>query len=313
MSTNTRSAYTPFRRSRPVEDLSSTSSPSPARPAERHRSPQPQGRAVALAGLTKTFADGAVTALDDVSFEVPNGELLVLIGLSGSGKSTLLRHLNGLHRPDSGTIEVLGTDVVGARRKELRGLRRDVGFVFQQFNLVGRLTCLENVLSGALGRLNGPRYGVLSYSKVLRREAIGHLDRVGLGDRAFQRADTLSGGQQQRVAIARTLMQAPRLLLADEPVASLDPESSDQVMEVLARICQEDSLTVICSLHQVELALGWAHRIVGLRDGRKVLDQDARTLDSAAVMDVYRRVEPGREVALAGAGAVAGATAGPRS
>lgn len=250
--------------------------------------------AARLSHVTKTFADGAVTALDDVSFEVPSGQLLVLIGLSGSGKSTLLRHLNGLHRPDSGNIEVLGTDVVNANRRELRAERRQVGFVFQQFNLVGRLSCLENVLSGALGRIAWPRFGVLSYSKSLRREALGHLDRVGLGDRAFQRADTLSGGQQQRVAIARTLMQSPSLLLADEPVASLDPESSAQVMEVLARICVEDELTVICSLHQVELALGWAHRIVGLRDGKKVLDQDARDLDSTAVMDVYRRVEPGK-------------------
>jgi phosphonate transport system ATP-binding protein len=251
-------------------------------------------KAARLDHVTKTFADGSVTALDDVSFDVPTGQLLVLIGLSGSGKSTLLRHLNGLHRPDSGAIEVLDTDVVAASRRELRALRRQVGFVFQQFNLVGRVSCLENVLSGALGRIAWPRFGVLSYSKALRREALGHLERVGLGDRAFQRADTLSGGQQQRVAIARTLMQSPSLLLADEPVASLDPESSAQVMEVLARICVEDELTVVCSLHQVELALGWAHRIVGLRDGAKVLDQDARHLDSAAVMDVYRRVEPGR-------------------
>ena len=255
--------------------------------------------AARLDRVTKTFAEGTVTALDDVSFEVPTGQLLVLIGLSGSGKSTLLRHLNGLHRPDRGDIEVLGTDVVHANRRELRAVRRQVGFVFQQFNLVGRASCLENVLSGALGRISWPRFGVLSYSKSLRREALGHLERVGLGDRAFQRADTLSGGQQQRVAIARTLMQSPDLLLADEPVASLDPESSAQVMDVLARICVEDELTVVCSLHQVELALGWAHRIVGLRDGVKVLDQDARHLDSAAVMDVYRRVEPGRTAAPA--------------
>jgi len=132
------------------------------------------------------------------------------------------------------------------------------------------------------------------YPKALRREALENLDRVGLGDRAFQRADTLSGGQQQRVAIARTLMQRPRLLLADEPVASLDPESSAQVMDVLFRIVVEDQLTVICTLHQVELALGWAQRIVGLRDGRVVLDRAVDNLDQDAVMDVYRRVEPGQ-------------------
>ena len=242
---------------------------------------------------------GPSSFLDDVSFEVPSGQLLVLIGLSDSGKSTLLRHLNGLHHPTSGGVEVLGTDVVGAHRAELRALRRRVGFVFQQFGLGGRLSCRENVLSGSLGRLRFPRSGVHSYAKCLRREALAHLDRVGLGDRAFQRADTLSGGQQQRVAIARTLMQSPELLLADEPVASLDPESSAQVMEVLARICVEDRLTVICSLHQVELALGWAHRIIGLRDGAMVLDQDARTLDNAEVMRVYQRVQPGRVAAPA--------------
>ena len=247
---------------------------------------------VRLTDLAKQFPNGT-RALDGVSFDVPRGQLLSLIGLSGSGKSTLLRHLNGLHHPTGGTAEVMGVEVHTARRAELRELRRNVGFVFQQFGLVGRLSCLENVLSGALGRVRGPRFGVLTYSKALRREALEHLDRVGLGDRAFQRADTLSGGQQQRVAIARTLMQRPMLLLADEPVASLDPESSAQVMDVLFRIVVEDRLTVICTLHQVELALGWANRIIGLRDGRVVLDQDAAGLDQEAVMDVYRRVEPG--------------------
>ncbi len=263
---------------------------------------------VKVEGLTKRF--GATVALDDVGLEVPSGQLCVLLGLSGSGKSTLLRHLNGLHRPTSGSVQVLGTDVVGARRAQLRELRREVGIVFQQFNLVGRSTVLENVLSGALGRLRYPRVGVLSYSQGLRREALGHLERVGLGDRAFQRADTLSGGQQQRVGIARALMQRPRLLLADEPVASLDPESSAQVMDLLFRICIEDRLTVLCSLHQVELALGWAHRIVGLRDGRVVLDRDARGLDAADAMSVYQRVEP---AAVAGPQAPAPSTSAPAS
>lgn len=248
---------------------------------------------VQVSGLSKKFPNGPL-ALDHVSLTVPKGQLLSLIGLSGSGKSTLLRHLNGLIPPTTGSVEVLGTDVVAAGRRELRALRRDVGFVFQSFGLVGRLTALENVLSGALGRLHGPRFGTLMYPKALRREALENLDRVGLGDRAFQRADTLSGGQQQRVAIARTLMQRPRLLLADEPVASLDPESSAQVMDVLFRIVVEDQLTVICTLHQVELALGWAQRIVGLRDGQVVLDRAVDNLDQDAVMDVYRRVEPGQ-------------------
>lgn len=243
--------------------------------------------------LTKTFDNGRVTALDRVSFSVPEGQLTVVIGLSGSGKSTLLRHLNGMHQPTSGSVSVLGSDVAGLGGKDLRALRREIGFVFQSFNIVGRVSCLENVLSGALGRLRGPRYGVLSYSKALRREALEQLDRVGLGDRAFQRTDTLSGGQQQRVAIARTLMQKPTIVLADEPVASLDPEISGQVMDVLFRSCVEDNITVLCSLHQVDLALGWANRLIGLRDGVIVLDTPVDSdLDQQRVMDVYQRLDP---------------------
>jgi phosphonate transport system ATP-binding protein len=141
--------------------------------------------------------------------------------------------------------------------------------------------------------LKAPRFGVLTYSTTLRRQALDHLHRVGLADRAFQRADTLSGGQMQRVAIARTLMQQPKLLLADEPVASLDPESSAQVMDLMFRIVVEEQLSVICTLHQVELAMGWAQRIIALRDGRTVLDRPVAELDQTEVMEVYRRVTPG--------------------
>lgn len=237
--------------------------------------------------LTKCF--GANTAVDDLSFELPRGQFLAVIGLSGSGKSTLLRLLNGLHKPTGGTVEVLGVDVAAASGRSLRALRCDVGFIFQQFNLVNRISCIENVLTGALGRLHGPRFGSGMYPRALRREAFDHLDRVGLAPKIFQRADTLSGGEQQRVAIARSLMQRPRLLLADEPVASLDPESSGQVMDVLWRICCEEQLTVICSLHQVDMALGWAHRVIGLRAGRSVLDEPADQLTRSSVMQVYRR------------------------
>ncbi|MFT6814110.1 MAG: phosphonate transport system ATP-binding protein [Ilumatobacter sp.] len=248
---------------------------------------------VRVSGLRKEFDSGGVVALDDVSFTVPEGELLVIIGLSGSGKSTLLRHLNGLHQPTAGSVEVLGTDVVAASGKELRHLRRDVGFVFQQFNIVGRLSCIENVLTGALGTLNGPRFGARMYPKELRRRAIEQLARVGLADRAWQRTDTLSGGQQQRVAIARTLMQRPRIVLADEPVASLDPEISGQVMDVLFRCCVEDNITVLCSLHQVDLAVDWAHRLLGLRDGKVVLDSPVDgSIDHARIMEVYKRLDP---------------------
>jgi phosphonate transport system ATP-binding protein len=260
--------------------------------------PAPSGPPVVrLQNLRKEFDGGRVAALDDVTVDIHQGELTVLIGLSGSGKSTLLRHLNRLHVPTSGEVEVLGRDVVRARGRELRGLRREVGFIFQQFNIVGRLSCLENVLSGALGRLRGPRYGVLTYPRALRREALEQLDRVGLADRAFQRADTLSGGQQQRVAIARTIMQRPKLVLADEPVASLDPEISFQVMDVLFQVCSEERLSVLCSLHQVDLALGWADRLIGLRDGRLVLDKPAKGLTTEEAMAVYQRLDPTGEKA----------------
>jgi phosphonate transport system ATP-binding protein len=245
---------------------------------------------VALRQVTKRFGD--TVALDDVSLDVHRSELLVLLGLSGSGKSTLLRCLNGLHPVTSGQINVGGTRVDTASPTELRALRRRVGFVFQHFNLVGRLSCLENVLIGGLGRLSLPRYGALTYPRAMRDEAISHLERVGLADFSARRADTLSGGQQQRVAIARTLMQRPALLLADEPVASLDPENAGVVMDLLFRVCIEEKLTVVCSLHQVDLALGWAHRLVGLRNGAKVLDRPAVGMSRDDVMAIYQRVDP---------------------
>jgi phosphonate transport system ATP-binding protein len=251
--------------------------------------PAPGTPAIRIRGLTKRF--GKVEALRGVDLEVPKGELCVLVGLSGSGKSTLLRHINGLTRPTSGSVEVLEVSVDEAKTSELRRLRRRVGFIFQQFHLVGRVSVMENVLHGSLGRIRYPRFGVLSFPRELRKEALRHLERVGLADRAFQRADTLSGGQQQRVAIARSLMQEPEVLLADEPVASLDPESSANVMDLMFRICMEDALTVVCSLHQVELALGYAHRLVGLRDGAVVLDGPARSLTHEEVLKVYKSLE----------------------
>ena len=176
---------------------------------------------VELTDVTKRFGD--TVALDRVSLTVARGEILVLLGLSGSGKSTLLRHLDGLEEPTSGSVTVLGESVPRLRGKALRSLRSRVGFIFQQFELVPSLTVLENVLTGSLATLRGPRLGLFSYGRASKLRALTHLDRVGLLDRAYQRADTLSGGQQQRVAIARALMQDPEVLLADEPVASLDP------------------------------------------------------------------------------------------
>jgi len=243
---------------------------------------------IRLNDVSKRF--GATQALEEVSLEIEAGSVVVLLGLSGSGKSTLLRHLDGLEAPTSGSVEVLGQSVPELRGRALRALRGRVGFIFQQFELVGSITVLENVLTGALARLRGPRLGLPTYPKALREQAFAHLEEVGLAAQAFQRADTLSGGQQQRVAIARALMQDPEILLADEPVASLDPESSDQVMNLIREIGLRRGLTVVCSLHQVDLALAWADRIVGLRHGRVVLDTPAEGLSKEQVMEIYGRV-----------------------
>jgi phosphonate transport system ATP-binding protein len=245
---------------------------------------------VEITDLGKTYAGAADPALSGVSLTVPRGEIVVLLGLSGSGKSTLLRHIDALETPTSGRVQALGEDVVRLRGSALRHLRGRIGFIFQQFDLVGPLTVLENVLTGALSTVRGPRLGLWTYSTALRRRALGHLDRVGLLERAYQRADTLSGGQQQRVAIARALMQNPEILLADEPVASLDPESSSQVMALIREIAAERGLTVVCSLHQVDLALDWADRIVGLRAGRVVLDTRTSGIGRDEVMEIYGRV-----------------------
>lgn len=240
-------------------------------------------------GVSKSFGAG-VQALDEVSLNVRSGEFAVLLGLSGSGKSTLLRQVDGLQRPSSGKIDVLGNDVGGLRGAELRALRRRVGFVFQQFYLVGALTVLENVCTGALGRLRGPRLGLFSYPKQVRYAAMDQLERVGLREQALQRADTLSGGQQQRAGVARALLQQPEILLADEPVASLDPDSAAQVMNLISEISRQDGLTVLCSLHQVDLALGWGDRIIGLRSGSVVLDTPVHEVSRESAMSIYSRV-----------------------
>ncbi|WP_345183794.1 phosphonate ABC transporter ATP-binding protein [Microbacterium panaciterrae] len=250
--------------------------------------PAPAEPVIRLSGVTKQF--GATTALKGADLSVARGEIVVLLGLSGSGKSTLLRHLDGLETPTSGEVEVLGSAVPALKGTALRALRSRVGFIFQQFELVPSLTVLENVLTGSLSAVRGPRLGLWGYGKDAKLQALGHLDRVGLLDRAYQRSDTLSGGQQQRVAIARALMQRPEILLADEPVASLDPESSDQVMALIREIAADEGLTVVCSLHQVDLAISWADRIVGLRHGEVVLDTPTAGLSKAAVMEIYGRV-----------------------
>jgi len=227
--------------------------------------------AISVRNLTKQYPNGPL-AMQGVRIDVPRGQFLAVIGLSGAGKSTFLRSLNRLVDPTAGTIHINGQDVTAARGRELRQIRRRIGIVFQQFNLVRRLTVEQNVLTGRLGYLSGWRAAVPLFDAEDREIATRALQRVGLADRAFARADALSGGQQQRVAIARALAQVPEIMLADEPVASLDPETSKVVLGYLRQINREDGITTVVNLHQLDYARDYADRIVGFRAGRIVFD-----------------------------------------
>ena len=231
--------------------------------------------------LSKEYTGGP-RALRQVSLDIATGEFVALVGPSGAGKSSLLRCLNGLLVPTAGEVVVDGLAVTGASEATLERVRARIGFVFQQFNLLRRLSVLDNVLVGRLAHTSWWRSlpGWFPTADVARARRV--LERVGLGDVGERRADTLSGGQQQRVAIARALVQEPRVMLADEPMASLDPALSHTVMELLRRINEEDGITVITSLHVLELARRYGRRIIGLRDGRVVHDGPAASLSTAA-------------------------------
>ncbi len=247
--------------------------------------------AIEIHDLSKSFRRGR-KALDRIRLRVEPGEMVALIGASGSGKSTLLRHIAGLVAADRDAccrVRVQDRTIQSGGRigGEARRLRADIGFIFQQFNLVGRLSVLKNVLLGRLGRMPGWRgsFGLFSRSEQL--QAMAALARVGIHDIALQRASTLSGGQQQRAAIARTLVQEARILLADEPIASLDPASANRVMEVLAEINQADGMTVLVSLHQVDYALRFCPRTVALRDGHVAYDGPSTALTPDFLYELY--------------------------
>jgi phosphonate transport system ATP-binding protein len=238
--------------------------------------------------------------LRGINLQIEQGEFVCIIGLSGAGKSTLLRCVNRLIEASSGAILVpralSGLSVDGAKAdvlklnaEQLRLLRRKVGMVFQQFNIVKRLSVIENVLSGGLGYQPGLRSVLRIFSREEKRQALTNLKRVGLLDHAYKRADQLSGGEQQRVAIARTLMQQPAIILADEPVASLDPRLSRVVLDILKRVCREDRITALVSLHTLELTREYADRIIGLKQGQIFFDGPARDLTDTIVDSVYHR------------------------
>ena len=245
--------------------------------------------AVEVERITRSFRGRRV--LDIPRLTIGAGEMVGLLGASGSGKSTLLRHIAGLTLADprSGSVSVAGRQVQtgGRASRDLRRTRAGVGFVFQQFNLVDRLPVMTNVLTGSLARVPLWRSLPRLFTREERAAALAALSRVGIGEHVWQRASTLSGGQQQRAAIARALVQRARLILADEPVASLDQESARRVMEILRALNREDGISVLVSLHQVEVAVRYCDRIVALREGQMVFDGAAAALEPAHLADIY--------------------------
>jgi phosphonate transport system ATP-binding protein len=235
-----------------------------------------------LKNISKTYA-GGVEALRDVSIGVPAGQFLVILGPSGAGKSTLMRCVNRLVEPSEGEIIFEGKTTGG----NPRAIRRQFGMVFQQFNLVKRLSVLTNVLTGRLGYRSVARSLFYSFPESDKRIAVECLARVNMEHKAFQRADTLSGGEQQRVAIARALAQQPKVILADEPVASLDPKIARQVLGYLRQVAKELGITVLCNLHQVDYAREFAERIVGMSLGTVVFDGPASSLTEGVIQKIY--------------------------
>jgi phosphonate transport system ATP-binding protein len=236
--------------------------------------------------LHKIYNNGT-HALKGVSFDVEEGEFLVVIGLSGSGKSTLLRCINRLIEPTSGTVKFLGKDITHIKGEELRKVKAKIGMVFQHFNLIRRRSVLSNVINGKLGSLGTFESLFEKYSDEVYKEAYNSLETVGIREKANERADSLSGGQQQRVAIARSLMQNPKLLLADEPVASLDPATSNSVMQYFEKINKDFGTTVICNLHFLSLVRRYASRVIALKAGEIIYQGSPSEINETWFKTIY--------------------------
>ena len=243
--------------------------------------------AVEVINLTKTFKGRQ--ALKQVSFKIKDGEMAALVGASGSGKSTLLRNINGLQEVTEGSVKIYGTSlqVNGRLHSKVRVLRSQIGFIFQQFNLVNRLTVLDNVLVGGLSQVSLTRSALRLFTPEEKERALIALERVGILEQAYKRASLLSGGQQQRVAIARCLMQGAKIILADEPIASLDPESARKVMELLTSLNRDNGITVITSLHQIQMVRRYFERTVALKDGIVVFDGSINDLNDQKLDSIY--------------------------
>ncbi|MGA1306784.1 MAG: phosphonate ABC transporter ATP-binding protein [Candidatus Kapaibacteriota bacterium] len=241
---------------------------------------------LSIQNIVKTYPNGH-TALKDISFDVQEGEFIAIIGLSGSGKSTLLRCINRMHDLTSGKIFFRGKEITSLQGEELRKHRRECGMIFQHFNLVKRRSVMDNVLSGMLGRAPIWKSILGQFSDDDRNRALNNLNIVGIAEKAGSRADALSGGQQQRVAIARALMQNPSIILADEPVASLDPATSHSVMNYLETINKEMGKTVLCNLHFMSLVRRYATRAIALKDGIIVFDGDPKEITDERFKEIY--------------------------
>ena len=236
--------------------------------------------------VSKVYPNGTV-GLDDVDLTIADGEFTAIIGRSGAGKSTLLRSVNRMHRITSGTLTVNGTDVSSLSGKSLRRFRRGIGMVFQSFNLVTRTSVIQNVLAACVPDMPFWRVLLGTFRKSDKIKALESLDKVGILDKAYMRADQLSGGQQQRVALARTLTQDPKIILADEPVAALDPVTAKQVMQDFVHINKDMGITILLNIHHVELALEYADRIIGIRAGKIVYDGPSANVDKDVLAAIY--------------------------
>lgn len=247
--------------------------------------------------VSKIYSNG-VKGLDNVTLDIEQGEFVAIIGLSGAGKSTLLRSINRMHGITGGSLTVDGVDVTKLKGKELREFRRKIGMIFQSFNLITRTTVINNVLTSRVPDLPWWRSLLGIYRKEDKIAALEALDKVGILDKAYSRVDQLSGGQQQRVALARTLAQNPSIILADEPVAALDPVTAKQVMDDFRHINREMKITVIINIHHVDLALDYADRVIGIRAGKIVYDGPASQVDEKVLSSIYNGQEYGKMEAV---------------